>query len=75
MSSVNFGEDPFYGCNIERTPLFHFLDMIDVRFWPTGHGLQTLDLYSRLLLGNNDLGQNRKCIVRWLAGLKQDRGM
>jgi uncharacterized protein (DUF1499 family) len=61
--------DGLGGQLVQRSRLFRFPDLIDLRILPEGDGGSTLAIYSRARYGIRDFGVNRERVERWLARL------
>ena len=66
---LDAGEDPEAARFEQRSAVFGFPDIIDVRVISRGPGRSTAALYSRSVLGRRDFGVNRARLDRWLAAL------
>lgn len=71
VTRVDDGARPDYRRYVARTPFLRFPDTIDAEALP-GDGGTRLRLYSRSLLGRNDLGTNAARLNAW-AGFLQKR--
>ncbi len=64
-------DDPLAARFEQRSAVFRFPDIIDVRVIDRGPGRSTLALYSRSVLGRRDFGVNRARLERWLEVLRE----
>lgn len=60
--------DGLGGRLVQRSRVFRFPDLIDLRVLPAGSG-SALAIYSRARYGIRDFGVNRERVERWLARL------
>lgn len=61
--------DGLGGRLVQRSRVFRFPDLIDLRILPAGDGGSALAIYSRARYGIRDFGVNRERVERWLARL------
>lgn len=61
--------DGLGGQLVQRSRVFRFPDLIDLRILPIADGGSTLAIYSRARYGIRDFGVNRDRVERWLARL------
>ena len=54
---------------IQRSALFHFPDVIIVKFVPLGNKRSTLIIFSHAIYGYYDFGVNKQRVEAWLAKL------
>ncbi len=62
--------DSNYRRYVQRSPLLHFPDTIDVTFVAVGEGRSMMAIYSRSLIGRRDFGANEKRLWRWMLYLE-----
>lgn len=62
-------DDPLTARFEQRSAVFRFPDIIDVRAVKRGAGRSTAAFYSRSVLGRRDFGVNRDRLERWLKAL------
>ncbi len=55
---------------VQRSLVFRFPDLVDVKFVDLGSNHSTLYAYSRSIYGHSDLGVNCKRMHHWLKGLQ-----
>jgi uncharacterized protein (DUF1499 family) len=56
---------------IQRSPVFHFPDVVTVEFVALGPEHSSVAVYSRSRYGGYDFAKNRKRIERWLFLLQE----
>jgi len=54
----------------QKSGVFGFVDVIDIRLIPLGEGASTLAIYSRSNTGYYDFGVNESRLTDWLAALQ-----
>ena len=57
---------------VQRSLIFRFPDLIDVRFYQINADQSSLQAYSRSVYGYSDLGVNCKRLKHWLASLQHE---
>lgn len=70
--SHTFGDEAgLYDELVSRSAVFHFPDLVSVKFLDLKGGRSTLALYARAVYGRSDLGINRVRSMRWIAKVNE----
>jgi uncharacterized protein (DUF1499 family) len=68
---LDAGEDPHAARFEQRSAVFRFPDIVDVRVLSRGAARATAALHSRSVVGRRDFGVNRARLARWLQALRE----